>query len=218
PTRRLPPRSGFVQNHWSAGGPRQWPMRTRWAARVAQFWRLCAEILMRRTLTILLALAAILFAFVLVAVWLPAVNKIEDLGGSGAGLELGEWQVTVGVCLLASVLFTVLALASSKTRFLTGLLIVSWLALLGFGAAAGCLYSIKGRTGIVNQYGHGLTYGEWWASVIPWTIATALVALSAVSSLIYALGRRDAPRGESHNKTVERTGAPRLDSDRHGET
>ena len=162
---------------------------------------------MRRTLTILLALAAILFAFVLVAVWLPAVKKIEDLGASGAGLELGEWQVTVGVCLLASVLFTVLALASSKTRFLTGLLIVSWLALLGFGAAAGCLYSIKGRTGIVNQYGHGLTYGEWWASVIPWTIATALVALSAVSSLIYALGRRDAPRGESHNKTVERTGA-----------
>ena len=173
---------------------------------------------MRRTLTILLALAAIFFVVALVGVWLPAVNKVEDLGTSGAGLELGEWQVTVGVCLLASVLFTVLALASSKTRFLTGLLIVSWLALLGFGAAAGCLYSIKGRTGIVNQYGHGLTYGEWWASVIPWTIATALVALSAVSSLIYALGRRDAPRGESHNKTVERTGAPRLDSDRHGET
>ena len=172
---------------------------------------------MRLALTILLALAAMLFAFVLVAVWLPAVNKIEDLGASGAGLELGEWQVTVGVCLLASVLFTVLALCSCKTRFPTGFLIVSWVALLGFGAAAGCLYSIKGRTGIVNQYGHGLAYGEWWASVIPWTIATALVALSAVSSLVYALGKRDAARGESHNKTVERTGAPRLDSDRHGE-
>ena len=173
---------------------------------------------MRLTLTILLALAAILFAVVLVGVCLPAVNKIGDLGASGAGLELGEWQVTVGVCLLASVLFTVLALSSAKTRFSTGLLIVSWLALLGFGAAAGCLYSVKGRTGIVNQYGHGLTYGEWSASVSPWTIATALVALFAVSSLIHALGKRDAPRGESHNKSVERTGAPRLDSDRHGET
>ena len=68
---------------------------------------------MRMTVTILLALAAILFAFVLVAVWLPAANKIEDLGASGAGLELGEWQITVGVCLLASILFTVLALSSS---------------------------------------------------------------------------------------------------------
>ncbi|MEK7707613.1 MAG: hypothetical protein AAB380_06430 [Verrucomicrobiota bacterium] len=155
--------------------------------------------MMRRTLTILLALAAIFFAVVLVGVWLPAANKIEDLGASGAGLELGEWQVSVGGCLLASVLFAVLALSSRKTRFATGFLIVSWLALLGFGAATGCLYSIKGRTDVVNQYGHGLTYGEWWASVIPWTIATALVALSAVSSLIYALGKRDAPRRESHN-------------------
>ena len=132
-------------------------------------------------------------------------RKKEDLGGSGAGLELGEWQVTVGVCLLASVLFTVLALASSKTRFLTGLLIVSWLALLGFGAAAGCLYSIKGRTGIVNQYGHGLTYGEWWASVIPWTIATALVALSAVSSLIYV--SEDVTPQEG-NRTTRRSSEP----------
>ena len=171
---------------------------------------------MRLTLTIVLALAAILFAFVLVAVWLPAVNKIEDLGAGGAGLELGEWQVTVGGCLLASVLFTVLALSSSKARFPTGFLIVSWLALLGFGAAAGCLYSIKGRTGVLNQYGHGLTYGEWWASVIPWTIATALVALSAVSSLIYALKKPDDARGESL-KAVERTSSPHLDSDRPGE-
>jgi hypothetical protein len=146
--------------------------------------------MMRLTLTILLGLAAILFAFVLVVVWLPAVNKIEDLGASGAGLELGEWQVTVGVCLLASILFTVLALSSWKARFPTGFLIVSWLALLGLGAAAWCLYSIKGRAGILNQYGHGLTYGEWWASVIPWIIAAALAALSAVFSLIYALKKR----------------------------
>ena len=141
------------------------------------------------------ALAAIFFAVVLVGVWLPAVNKVEDLGASGAGLELGEWQVTVGGCLLASVLFAILALAASQTRFPTGLLIVSWLAFVGLGATAACLYSIKGRTGLVNQYGHGLTYGEWWGSVIPWTVATALVALSAVSSLIYALGKRAAPSG-----------------------
>jgi hypothetical protein len=133
-----------------------------------------------------LALVAIFFAVVLGGVLLPAVNKIEDLGASGAGLELGEWQVSVGVCLLGSVFFTALALASRKTPFATGFLIVSWLALLGFGVAAACLYSIKERTGVVNQFGHGLTYDEWWASVIPWTIAVALVALSAVSSLIYA--------------------------------
>ena len=145
---------------------------------------------MRRTLTILLALAAIFFAVVLIGVLLPAVNKVEDLGASGAGLELGEWQVSVGGCLLGSVLFAVLALSARKTRFPMGFLIVSWLALLGFGAAAACLYSIKGRTGIVNQYGHGLTYGEWWASVIPWTIATAVLALSAVASLIYVLKKR----------------------------
>ena len=153
---------------------------------------------MRRTLTILLVSVASFFAVVLVGVWLPAVNKIEDLGASGAGLELGEWQVTVGVGLLASILFTVLALSTSKTRFSTGLLITSWVALLGFGAAAACLYSLKGRTGIVNQFGHGLAYGEWWASVIPWTIATALVAFAAVSSLIYALGKRDTPGGEPY--------------------
>ncbi len=154
---------------------------------------------MRRILTNVMAVVAVLFAAVLGGVLLPAVHKVEDLGPSGAGLELGEWQITVGGCLLASVLFTVLAFSSSKARFTTGLLIVSWLALLGFGSAAGCLYSIKGRTGIMNQYGHGLTYGEWSASVIPWVIATALVALSAVSSLIYALGKRDAARGETHN-------------------
>jgi hypothetical protein len=145
---------------------------------------------MRRALTILLALAAIFIGVVLVGVLLPAVNKVEDLGVSGAGLELGEWQVSVGGCLLALVLVTILALSSRKTRFAVGFLIVSWVALLGFGAAAGCLYAIKGRTGIVNQYGHGLTYGEWWASVIPWTIATTLLALAAISSLIYALKKR----------------------------
>jgi hypothetical protein len=140
-------------------------------------------------ITILLALAAILFA-VLGGVLLPAVNKVEDLGASGAGLELGEWQVSVGGCLLGSVLFTVLALSSWKTRFPTGFLIASWLAFLGLGTAAWCLYSIKGRTGVLNQYGHGLTYGEWLASVIPWTIAAALAALCAVFSLIYALKKR----------------------------
>ncbi len=148
---------------------------------------LCVETTMRRILTVLLTLVAILFAVALAGVLLPAVNKVQDLGESGAGLELGEWQVSVGGCLLGSVLFTVLALSSRKTRFPTGFLTVSCLALLGFGAVALCLYSIKGRTGVVNQYGHGLTYGEWWASIIPWTIAAALTALAAVSSLIYAL-------------------------------
>lgn len=158
---------------------------------------------MRRTLTFLLAVIAMCFAVALAGVWLPAVNKVEDLGAGGAGLELGEWQVSVGVCLLALVLFAALALSSWKTRFPTGLLIVSSLALLGFGAAAACLYSIKGRTGIVNQHGHGLAYGEWWASVIPWTIATALVALSVVASLIYALKKRDDAREESHNMRID---------------
>ena len=148
------------------------------------------ETLMRRTLTILCALVAVLFEVVLVGVLLPAVNKVEDLGASGAGLELGEWQVSVGGCLLASVLFAILALASGKTTFGTGLLVVSWLAFLGCGATAVCLYSIKTQTGMVNQYGHGLRYGEWWASVIPWTIATALVAVSAVAALVRALRKR----------------------------
>jgi hypothetical protein len=64
------------------------------------------------------------------------------------------------------------------------------LALVGFGAVAWCLYSIKGRTGVINQYGHGLTYGEWWASIIPWIIAAIFAALAALSSLIYALKKR----------------------------
>ena len=145
---------------------------------------------MRRILTILLAVMAVLLAVVLGGVLLPAVNKVEDLGASGAGLELGEWQVSVGGCLLGSVLFTILALSSGKTRFATGLLTTCCLALLGFGAVAWCLYSIKGRTGVVNQYGHGLTYGEWWASLIPWTIAATFAALAALSSLIYALTKR----------------------------
>lgn len=146
--------------------------------------------MMRRTLAILCALVAVLFEVVLVGVLLPAVNKVEDLGASGAGLELGEWQVSVGGCLLASVLFTILALSSGRATFGTGFLVVSWLAFLSCGAAAVCLYSIKTRTGMVNQYGHGLRYGEWWASVIPWTIATALIAVSAVSALVCALRKR----------------------------
>lgn len=145
---------------------------------------------MRRIVTILLAVVAVLFAVALGGVLLPAVNKVEDLGASGAGLELGEWQVSVGSCLLGAVLFTILALSSGKTRFATGLLTACCLALLGFGAVAWCLYSIKGRTGVVNQYGHGLTYGEWWASLIPWTIAATFAALAALSSLIYAVKKR----------------------------
>jgi hypothetical protein len=141
-------------------------------------------------LTILLALVAVFFAAVLGGVLLPAVNKVEDLGASGAGVELGEWQVSVGGCLLGLVAFAILALSSGKTRFVTGFLTACCLALVGFGAVAWCLYSIKGRTGVVNQYGHGLTYGEWWASIIPWTIAATFAALAALSSLIYALKKR----------------------------
>ncbi len=151
---------------------------------------LCVEITMRRIQTMLLVVVAVLFAVVLAGVLLPAVNKVEDLGPSGAGLELGEWQVSVGGCILGAVFFTILALWSGKTRFPTGLLTACCLALVGFGAVAWCLYSIKGRTGVVNQYGHGLTYGEWWASIIPWTIATTFAALAALSSLIYALKKR----------------------------
>ena len=147
---------------------------------------------MRRILTILLAVVAVLLAVLLGGVLLPAVHKVEDLGPSGAGLELGEWEFGVGGCLLGAVLFTILALSSGKTRFPTGLLIACCLALLGFGAVAWCLYLIKGRTGVVNQYGHGLTYGEWWASIIPWTIAATFAALAALSSLIYALKKRGA--------------------------
>ncbi len=145
---------------------------------------------MRRILTVLLAVVAILFAVVLCGILLPGVNKVEDLGPSGAGLELGEWQVSVGGCLLGAVFFTILALSSGKTRFPTGLLTACCLALVGLGAVVWCLYSIKGRTGVVNQYGHGLTYGEWWASIIPWTIAATFAALAALSSLIYALKKR----------------------------
>ncbi len=145
---------------------------------------------MRRIQTILLGVVAVLFAVVLAGVLLPAVNKVQDLGPSGAGLELGEWQVSVGGCLLGAVFFTILALSSGKTRFPTGLLTTCCLVLVGFGAVAWCLYSIKGRPGIVNQYGHGLTYGEWWASIIPWTIAATFAALAALSSLIYALKKR----------------------------
>jgi hypothetical protein len=145
---------------------------------------------MRRILTILLAIVAVLFAIVLGGVFLPAVNKVENLGASGAGLELGEWQVSVGGCLLGAVLFTILALSFGKTSFPTGMLTVCCLTLLGFGAVAWCLYSIRDRTGVVNQYGHGLSYGEWWASIVPWTIAATFAALAAVSSLIYALKKR----------------------------
>jgi hypothetical protein len=51
---------------------------------------------MRGMLGIVLAIGACLLASLLLR-GLPGVNRVEDLTASGAGLELGEWQVHVGI-------------------------------------------------------------------------------------------------------------------------
>lgn len=144
---------------------------------------------MRTTFGIMFAVVAMFVALQLVG-YLPAVSRVDDLGEVGSGLELGEWQISVGVLILALVLFSVLTVFSLRVRFPIGFAMVSWLAFLSVAAATGAVYSAEARTGIMNEYGHGLTYGEWWASVIPWTVATALVGLCAISSLIHAMLKR----------------------------
>ena len=139
---------------------------------------------MRKILGIVLAIAAILLTLLLVR-GLPSVNRVEDLTASGAGLELGEWQTGVGIYLTAVVVFGILAAWLLRLRFSTGLTILSWLT---FGVVADvvwALHSMKSRIGVINEHGHGLTYGDWQSSVIPWTIALVLVGICAVSALVH---------------------------------
>ncbi|MBM3883887.1 MAG: hypothetical protein FJ387_29985 [Verrucomicrobia bacterium] len=138
----------------------------------------------RRILGLMAAAATVLLATVLFA-YLPLVGRVGNLTASGAGLELGEWQVTVVACLTAVMLSAILALCSLGVRFASSLTILSGLALCGVTGTVGALYSLRSQTGILNQYGHGVAYGEWWASVIPWTFALGLVGLCAGSSLVY---------------------------------
>lgn len=54
--------------------------------------------------------------------------------------------------------------------------------------------------GVINEHGHGLTYGASQASVIPWTIMLVLAGLCAVVSLAHwLLGL--APGSKSREKT-----------------
>lgn len=137
-------------------------------------------------LGIVSAIGASLVALLLL--WgLPGVNRVEDLTASGAGLELGEWQVNVGIHLTAVVVFVISAVSALRIRFAASLTIVSWLTLGLVAAVLWFLYSAKSRAGVINQYGHGLTYDAWQASVIPWTVALVLVGLCALASLAHWL-------------------------------
>ena len=159
---------------------------------------------MRKVLGISSTIVATLFALWLFT-YLPTVTRVEDLGESGAGLELGEWQMSVGILLTGVVLFAILAVSSFGIRFATGLTIVSWLALCSVAGAVWSLYSLRAKTGVLNIHGHGLTYDEWWASAIPWTMASVLVGLCAGSSLVHWVveqsrrSRRDAQQGAAPN-------------------
>lgn len=139
---------------------------------------------MRRLLGIVVAIATILLALLLLR-GLPSVNRVEDLTASGAGLELGEWQVNVGIFLTAVVVLGILSVCLLRLRFSTGLTMVSWLTLGLAAAVVWFLRSAKSRIGVINEHGHGLTYDAWQASVIPWTVALVLVALCAISSLVH---------------------------------
>ena len=139
---------------------------------------------MRKLLGIVSVIVTILLALLLFRCP-TSVNRIEDLNASGAGVELGEWQTGVGIYLTAMVLFGILGAWLLRLRFSTGLTILSWLT---FGVVADvvwALHSMKSRIGVINEYGHGLTYGDWQSSVIPWTVALLLVGLCAVSSLVH---------------------------------
>ena len=118
---------------------------------------------------------------------LSSVNRVEDLTASGAGLELGEWQVNVGIHLTAVLVFAISAVSALRLRFSVGLTIVSWLTIGLVAAVVGFLCFAKSRTGVINQHGHGLTYDAWQASVIAWTITLVLVGLCAVASLVHWL-------------------------------
>ena len=139
---------------------------------------------MRKILGIVLAIAAILLTLLLVR-GLPSVNRVEDLAASGAGLELGEWQTGIGIYLTAVVVFGILAAWLLRLRFSTGLTILSGLTFGVVADAVWLLHSVKSRIGVINEYGHGLTYDAWQSSVIPWTVALVLVGLCAVSSLVH---------------------------------
>ena len=139
---------------------------------------------MRKTLGIVVAIAASLWAL-LVLLGLPSINRVEDLTASGAGLELGEWQTGVGIYLTAVLVLGILAVWLLRRRFSTGLTILSWLT---FGLLAAVVWlhcSVKFRIGVINQYGHGLTYEAWQGSVVPWTVALVLVGICAISSLVH---------------------------------
>lgn len=138
---------------------------------------------MRKTLGIVVAIAASLWAL-LVLLGLPSINRVEDLTASGAGLELGEWQTGVGIYLTAVLVLGILAAWLLRLRFSTGLTILSWLTFGLLAVVVWFHYSAKSRIGVINQYGHGLTYEAWQASVIPWTIALVLVGVCAISSLV----------------------------------
>ena len=139
---------------------------------------------MRKIFGIVSAIVSVLLALLLFSL-LPHVILVEDLTESGSGLELGEWQISAGIYLTAVVVFAILAVAAFRLRFSTGLTIVSWLTLGSVAAVVWFLHSVKSRTGVINQHGHGLTYGEWQASVIPWTVALVLVGLCSVSALVH---------------------------------
>ena len=139
---------------------------------------------MRRILGIVSATVTALLALLLLR-GLPSVNRVEDLTQSGAGLELGEWQVGVGIFLTAAVVLGILAAWLLGFRFSTGLTILSWLTFSLMAAVVGFLHSAKSRIGVINEHGHGLSYDAWQASVIPWTVALVLVGLCAVSALVH---------------------------------
>jgi hypothetical protein len=149
---------------------------------------------MRKTLGIVVAIAAVLLALLLL-LGLPRVSRVEDLTASGAGLELGEWQVNVGIHLTAVLVFAILAAILLRLHLSTGLTMVSWLTLGLVAAVVWFIRSAKSRVGVINEHGHGLTYDAWQASVIPWTFALVLVGFCAVASLVHWLVEQRRRRG-----------------------
>ena len=149
---------------------------------------------MRKALGIVVAVVTSLLALLLFRCP-SSINRIEDLNASGAGLELGEWQTGAGIYLTAMLVFGILAAWLLRFRFSTTLTILSWLT---FGVVADvvwALHSMKSRIGVINEYGHGLTYDAWQASVIPWTFALVLVGFCAVASLVHWLVEQRRRRG-----------------------
>jgi hypothetical protein len=121
-----------------------------------QFFPVRVALFLRMKFAIIFPIVAIFLAFRLVNN-LSVVSRMEDLAKSGSGLELEEWQISVGILVLALALFSALTVSAFKIRFSIGSVIVSWLALLSVAAATGSVYSAKARAGIMNEHGHGLT-------------------------------------------------------------